>query len=90
MQQCIASSRPGSGDVGEKGPLPSFPFKGFLSGTVFLGCLPLGVHTFSLVTVERGTECGGFLLTPPRRGATRAWELFPEARCHTAVEADQK
>lgn len=79
MQQGIASSGPDCGDVGEKGPLPSYPFKGFLLATVLLGRLPLGVHTFSLVTVERGIECGGFLLAPRGRGGDRGMGIVPRS-----------
>lgn len=64
MQQCIASSRPDSRDVGEKGPLAYFFFKRILLATVFLGCLLLPAHTFPLVTVEKGAGCGGGLFPP--------------------------
>lgn len=81
MQQYIASLRPDSQDVGGKGPLSYFPFRKILLVTVFLGCLPLCAHTFSLVTVEKSAGCGGFLPAPLRGGATRAWESLAEALC---------
>ena len=56
---------------------------------MFLG-LPLPAHTFSLVAVEKGAGCGGFLPAPPRRGATRAWELLVQAPCLRVEETGSK
>lgn len=75
---------------GKRTPLPIFPFKRILLATVLLSRLPLPAHIFSLVTAEKGAGCGGFLLAPPRRGATWAWELLAQAPFHTVVEASQK
>lgn len=83
MQQCLASLRPDSQDVGGKGPLSYFPLRKILVATVFLGCRPPRAHTFSLVTAENGTGCGGFLPFPPRGGAAGAWGCLAQAPCVT-------
>lgn len=90
MQQYIASLRPDSQDVGGKGPLSYFPFRKILLVTVFLGCLPLCAHTFSLVTVEEGAGCGGFLPLPCAEGRPGTGIGSRSAGCQTVGEAGPK
>lgn len=88
MQQWIA---PVLGMWEKKDPFPVFLFfNRVVLATVFLGCLPLPAHTFSLVAVEKGAGCGAFLPAPPRRGAIRAWELLVQAPCLRVAEAGSK